>query len=168
MSSEWPIIAYIGLGSNMGDREHHLLEAVSRLDAHPHIEVVVRSSFYETEPVGFIDQDAFLNMVVAVRTTLNPDELLTVMLTIEIQLGRVRDVRWGPRTIDLDMLVYGQVERNDERLELPHPRMLERAFVLVPLIEAAAPHDPSYAEWLRSRLERLDRKEGVMLWKKVQ
>lgn len=160
--------AYIGLGSNLGDRERHLREATERLGRRPGIRVSRLSSIYETEPVGYVDQGAFLNMAAEVETTLNAEQLLDAMLDIERELGRTRDIRWGPRTIDLDLLLYGDIRKSSEKLQLPHPRMLERAFVLVPLIEIAAISNQEKAEWLKRHLEKLDGKDGVCLWKKAQ
>src|SRR5690606_21329237 len=127
--------AYIGLGSNMGDRLGYLEAAIKALHAKPDIRVLRCSSVYETAPVGLTEQPHFLNMVIDVATELTPHQLLETMLAAELELGRVRDVRWGPRTIDLDLLVYGDVSLHTDELELPHPRMKERAFVLVPLLE---------------------------------
>ncbi|WP_282943680.1 2-amino-4-hydroxy-6-hydroxymethyldihydropteridine diphosphokinase [Paenibacillus sp. RC67] len=160
--------AYIALGSNMGDRERLLLEAIGLLAEYETIEVISCSGIYETEPVGYVDQAAFLNMVIEVETSLEPKELLGVMQRIELSLGRTRELRWGPRTIDLDMLLYDNVKQDDPMLILPHPRMLERAFVLVPLVEVAqASRVQQSAEWA-AHLEKLEGKEGVTLWKKMQ
>ncbi|MCZ8523673.1 MULTISPECIES: 2-amino-4-hydroxy-6-hydroxymethyldihydropteridine diphosphokinase [Paenibacillus] len=161
-------VAYIGLGSNLGDREQYLREALRMLEGHPEIRILGWSSFYETEPVGYVDQSPFLNMVAALGTTLSPDDLFAQMLGAEQHLGRKREVRWGPRTIDLDLLLYGSRIQEDPRLILPHPRMLERAFVLVPLIEVMQLQDPQQAGQLEDQLQRLSGKEGVTLWKKMQ
>ncbi|TJY38543.1 2-amino-4-hydroxy-6-hydroxymethyldihydropteridine diphosphokinase [Cohnella pontilimi] len=125
--------AYVALGANLGERERSLAEAIDRLRLTPGIEVRRISAVYETEPVGYTDQPAFLNMAAAIRTDLAPVELLRKLLQIEKEMGRVRDVRWGPRTIDLDLLLYEDVTMQTDVLTLPHPRMGERAFVLVPL-----------------------------------
>ncbi|AQQ51733.1 2-amino-4-hydroxy-6-hydroxymethyldihydropteridine diphosphokinase [Planococcus lenghuensis] len=125
---------YISLGSNMGNRLHMLQRAAGLLNAHSKVEVDGISSVYETEPVGFTDQQAFLNMVITVKTSLSSLELLKVCQVIEQQLHRERLVRWGPRTIDLDILLYNQDNMETEELTIPHPRMYERAFVLVPLL----------------------------------
>ncbi|MDN4608825.1 2-amino-4-hydroxy-6-hydroxymethyldihydropteridine diphosphokinase [Sporosarcina highlanderae] len=130
-------IAYLSIGSNIGDRLHHLTKAVRALHAHDRIEVTAISSIYETEPVGYTDQANFLNLVLRLETSLNPFELLDVCQGIENDLGRVRDVRWGPRTVDLDILLYNNDNIESENLTVPHPRMDERAFVLVPLLEIA-------------------------------
>jgi 2-amino-4-hydroxy-6-hydroxymethyldihydropteridine diphosphokinase len=102
---------------------------------HPSVEVMAISSLYETDPVGFTDQEPFLNMVVRVQTSLAALELLDVCQEVEQRLNRERLIRWGPRTIDLDILLYNQDNMNSERLIVPHPRMHERAFVLIPLLE---------------------------------
>lgn len=125
--------AYVALGANLGDREASLREALHRMAGLPGVRVQRISAVYETEPVGFTDQPAFLNMAAALAADIPPDELLGCLLKIEQEMGRVRTVRWGPRTIDLDLLLYGDVVMDTEYLTLPHPRMDERAFVLVPL-----------------------------------
>jgi 2-amino-4-hydroxy-6-hydroxymethyldihydropteridine diphosphokinase len=125
--------AYVALGANLGDRETSLREALRRLADDPELEVRSISSVYETAPVGFTDQPSFLNMAVCLGTDLEPVELLRRLLAIEQEMGRVRDVRWGPRNIDLDLLVYGEMSMETPELTLPHPRMGQRAFVLVPL-----------------------------------
>ncbi|MDF2630818.1 MAG: 2-amino-4-hydroxy-6-hydroxymethyldihydropteridine pyrophosphokinae [Symbiobacteriaceae bacterium] len=141
--------AYLSLGSNLGDRLGYLAEAIRRLGA-PHTRVTQVSSIYETAPWGKTDQPSFLNMAAAVETDLTPDELLRHILSVEQVLGRVRTVRWGPRTVDIDMLLYGDERRATPDLQLPHPRMANRAFVLVPLLEIA-PHLP-----YREALDALD------------
>ncbi|MCS7463174.1 2-amino-4-hydroxy-6-hydroxymethyldihydropteridine diphosphokinase [Paenibacillus doosanensis] len=168
MGSQPSFYAYIALGSNMGDRERYLLDAIDQLDDHEEIRVIACSSIYETEPVGYVDQDSFLNMAAEVDTTLTPEALLDVMMGIERTLGRQRDVRWGPRTVDLDMLLYEDVRQDDPKLILPHPRMLERAFVLVPLVEVMQLRRFQQAAELADHLEKLEGKEGVILWKKMQ
>ncbi len=132
-----PVVAYLGLGSNLGDREGYLRRAVELLGQEAGIEVERVSSIYETEPVGFTDQPRFLNQVVEVKTTLDPAALLARALAVEAALGRVRGERWGPRVIDVDLLVYGDAVVREPGLEVPHPRLAERAFVLVPLAELA-------------------------------
>lgn len=128
--------AYIGLGSNLGDREAALDRALAAL-ARRGFDVTARSSLYWTEPVGGPPQDWYLNAVVAGRTRLAPEELLEACLAAERELGRVRGVRNGPRTLDADLLLYGDEVRGGTALELPHPRLHERRFVLVPLCEIA-------------------------------
>jgi 2-amino-4-hydroxy-6-hydroxymethyldihydropteridine diphosphokinase len=125
--------AYVALGANLGNRESSLTEAVRRLQADSELEVRRISDVYETAPVGFTDQPSFLNMAVCLGADLDPVSLLRRLLAIEQEMGRVRDVRWGPRNIDLDLLVHGEASLDTPELTLPHPRMGQRAFVLVPL-----------------------------------
>ncbi len=132
-----PIIAYLGLGANLGDREAALEAALRGLDRPPEITVLRRSSLYETDPVGVTDQPSFLNAVVELRTTLAPPELLAHALRLERELGRVRTVRWGPRVIDIDLLLYGEAAYAGPGLTVPHPRLAERGFALAPLAEIA-------------------------------
>ena len=128
--------AYIGLGANLGPREVTILRAVELLGAEEGIEVLELSQLRETEPVGVVDQPAFSNGAVAMETTLSPRELLDVLLRVERDLGRTRDSeRWGPRTIDLDLLVYGDEVVDEPGLRVPHPRLHERRFALEPLAE---------------------------------
>jgi 2-amino-4-hydroxy-6-hydroxymethyldihydropteridine diphosphokinase len=128
--------AYVGLGSNLGAREESLRLAVELLDAEPGVRVVAVSGFRETEPVGDVDQPPFVNAACALETELAPRELLDRLLAIERELGRRRDgPRFGPRTIDLDLLLYNGVTQDDPELTLPHPRLAERRFALEPLAE---------------------------------
>jgi 2-amino-4-hydroxy-6-hydroxymethyldihydropteridine diphosphokinase len=127
----------LGLGSNVGDREFNIITAIRQLDQYSGIRIAKLSSLYETKPVGVIHQANFLNAVVSLNTTLQPYLLLKACLAIEAQMGRVRKERWGPRNIDIDILSYHNVFIQDEVLEIPHPRLHERAFVLVPLKEIA-------------------------------
>ena len=127
--------AYIGLGSNLGDRERAIEEAVGLLRAHPGMEIVATSTLRETVPWGPVAQPRFLNGAVAVETTLEPRALLGVLLDVERRLGRVREERWGPRTIDLDLLLYADAVVEEPGLTVPHPHLHERAFVLEPLHE---------------------------------
>ena len=129
--------AYIALGSNLGDRAAHLRGAVEALQRGGEVRVVAESAVYETAPVGGPEQPDYLNMVVAVETALAPEALLDRCLAVEAEHGRVRRERWGARTLDLDLLACGSVQLAGERLTLPHPRLAERAFVLVPLAEVA-------------------------------
>ena len=127
--------AYVGLGANLGPREVTLLRAVDLLAAAHGIEIVAVSQLRETDPVGVVEQPAFLNGAVAIDTTLDPRALLDVLLETERALGRVRDERWGPRTIDLDLLVYGDQVVDEPGLRVPHPRLAERRFALDPLAD---------------------------------
>jgi 2-amino-4-hydroxy-6-hydroxymethyldihydropteridine diphosphokinase len=126
--------AYLALGSNLGDRLENLSEAVRLLDATEGIDVLRSSRIYETEPVG-PPQPAYLNAVIEVETTRSPRELLQACLAVEEALGRVRTERWGPRTIDVDVLTFDELTVDEPDLQVPHPRMHERGFVLVPLGE---------------------------------
>jgi 2-amino-4-hydroxy-6-hydroxymethyldihydropteridine diphosphokinase len=129
--------AYVGLGSNLGEREATLWKALEGLGATEGIEVLAVSSFRETDPVGVVDQPRFVNAAAALETSLSPRELLERLLDVERSLGRDRAVeeRWGPRTLDLDLLLYGGESIDEPGLEVPHPRLTERAFVLEPLLE---------------------------------
>ncbi|MCC5911799.1 MAG: 2-amino-4-hydroxy-6-hydroxymethyldihydropteridine diphosphokinase [Clostridiaceae bacterium] len=129
--------AYLGLGSNMGDKKKYLDDAMDFIEEHGGIKVNKVSSYYETEPVGYEEQDLFLNIVAEIDTTLEPYDLLAYCNTIEERLNRKRIIRWGPRTIDVDILLYENYTSVDDTLTIPHPRMLERNFVMVPLYEIA-------------------------------
>jgi 2-amino-4-hydroxy-6-hydroxymethyldihydropteridine diphosphokinase len=129
--------AFVGIGSNLGDREAALRRAVELLAAEERIEVVAVSELRETEPVGPVEQGLFLNGAVRLATELPPRELLERLLAIERRLGRVRTERFGPRTIDLDLLVYGEQVIDEPGLTIPHPRLHERRFALDPLAELA-------------------------------
>ncbi len=130
-------LAYLSLGSNLGDREAYLRGAVSGMKSTPGINVVAESSLVETPPWGITAQPAFLNSCVAVQTELSPLELLAVLQQLEIASGRVRTKKWGPRTLDIDILCYDEVTMNTPELTLPHPYMTEREFVLAPLVQIA-------------------------------
>jgi 2-amino-4-hydroxy-6-hydroxymethyldihydropteridine diphosphokinase len=130
--------AYVGIGSNLGDRLENLRAAVRDMAGTADVRVVRSSSVYETAPVGGPQQGDFLNAVVEISTELEPHALLEALQRIENELGRVRAERFGPRTIDLDLLLYGDEEIDDPDLTVPHPRMRERAFVVVPLTELGA------------------------------
>lgn len=149
-------VSYLSIGSNIGDRLHHLTEAVRILHGHAKIHVVKVSSVYETIPVGYTDQADFLNIVVCLETSLDAHELLAVCQEIENGLGRERIIRWGPRTVDLDILLYNNDNIESENLIVPHPRMRERAFVLVPLLEIAPTLVPIEVDG-----------SGVMRWQEV-
>ncbi|AHM57006.1 2-amino-4-hydroxy-6-hydroxymethyldihydropteridine pyrophosphokinase FolK [Peptoclostridium acidaminophilum DSM 3953] len=129
--------ACISLGSNMGERLSNLKAAVDMVAGLETTALTAESAVYETEPWGLKDQDSFLNMCIKIETELSPKELLKKLQEIELGLGRKRLIRWGPRTIDLDILIYDDVQMDDEELTLPHPRITERAFVLMPLLEIA-------------------------------
>ncbi|CAM3658816.1 2-amino-4-hydroxy-6-hydroxymethyldihydropteridinediphosphokinase [Saccharibacillus brassicae] len=131
------------MGANLGRREETLREALRLLNEQPEIEVLRVSDVYETDPVGYADQPPFLNMAAAVGTSMPPHRLLEIMQTVEDRLGRVRDIRFGPRTADLDLLWMNGLAVETTELTLPHPRMHERFFVLVPLDDVVPPEEPS-------------------------
>lgn len=129
------MIAYLGIGTNIGDRLKNLINTVNAIRLLPLTKVLEVSNVYETEPVGYDNQNDFLNIVVSVSTELTAENLLGAALGIEAGMGRVRDIKNGPRIIDVDLLMYGDDEYNKKTLVLPHPRMLERNFVLNPLLD---------------------------------
>jgi len=135
-------VAYLGLGSNIGDREAALQTALDQLNG-PGLRLLRKSSLYETEPIGFLDQGWFLNMVAEFETDLFPKQLLLRMQKVERRMGRIRTIRNGPRTIDIDILLYGKAVVKTDELEIPHPRYRERRFTLAPLAELSpALRDP--------------------------
>ena len=145
-------MAYVALGSNVGDRERTLVAATEAMGALPLVAVVEVSAWLETDPVGYVDQPPFLNGAAALRTSVAPRALLTELLAIERSLGRTRDgPRWGPRTIDLDLLLYGDATIDEPGLTIPHPRLHERRFVLEPL----ASIDPGIVVPGRGRVDDL-------------
>lgn len=160
---EW-VTAYLGLGANLGNRQKTMRQALEELAAQPTIEVVAVSSLYQTAPVGMTDQPDFLNAAAAIRTTLMPQELLAHILQLEQKLGRLRTVRWGPRTIDIDILMYGSEEIKQPKLTVPHPRLGERAFALVPLAEIAPDLCfPGENERLREKAARMKEEGNISL-----
>ncbi|NRD77493.1 2-amino-4-hydroxy-6-hydroxymethyldihydropteridine diphosphokinase [Bacillus sp. BRMEA1] len=160
-------LACIALGSNIGDRYANLIDAIKMLTGFSDIHLVNYSSVYETDPVGYEDQDQFLNMVMEIKTTLNAQQLLERCLKVETDLGRKREIRWGPRTLDLDILTFNQENIETEKLVVPHPRMLERAFVLVPLSEMKPDlYLPGMEKPISACLNQLPDREGVRIWKR--
>lgn len=149
------ITVYLSLGSNLGDRQDHLEEAVRRLP--PRLKVTARSSIYETEPWGYTDQPDFLNQVIEGRTSLSPRELLDFLKNMEKEIGRKPGIRYGPRVIDLDILFYGHQVHREQGLVIPHARLSERAFVLVPLAEIAPDFcSPASGKTVREMLAEVD------------
>jgi len=132
-----PVKAYLGLGSNVGDREEYIEQAIFLLEKNPEIQVSKRSANYETEAEGGADQPPFINAAVAIITKLPPEKLLEVCQEIETALGRDREMEWGPRTMDIDILLYDDQIVSEDKLQIPHPLMHERMFVLKPLKEIA-------------------------------
>jgi 2-amino-4-hydroxy-6-hydroxymethyldihydropteridine diphosphokinase len=143
--------ATLGLGGNVGDPIHAMATALNTLDARDDCHVVAVSRLYRTPPWGKTDQSFFYNSCAAVDTTLAPDTLLEVCLDIEREMKRVRIERWGPRTLDIDILTYGEIGCHGPKLQLPHPRMTERGFVLLPLADIASDlvvSGRSVSQWL--------------------
>ncbi len=129
-------IVYIGIGSNLGERSGNCLRALELLQVEG-VKVLKKSSLYETEPWGLTDQPCFMNMAVEVETDMSPRQLLSLLRMIEDRMGRTRTIKWGPRTIDLDILLYDDIIIKEPDLEIPHPLMHKRGFVLEPLSEIA-------------------------------
>lgn len=148
------MIVYLGLGANLGDRLANLQRAADLLAERVGVRVLRSSRVYESDPVGGPDQPDYLNAVLEVETTLDPRELLDVCRAAEDSMGRVRGERWGPRPIDVDLLTYGGRSIAEPGLEVPHPRMHERGFVLAPLLELCA--DPPLPDGRRLSTLRLD------------
>ena len=130
-------VTYIGLGANLENRIMHLKEAIDRIDQIPECRVRAVSPFYQTEPVGVRGQKWYVNGVIRVETSLGPRALLKSLLDIEADMGRIRQTRWGPRVIDLDILLFEDQIIQEKEVTIPHPRMQERRFVLVPLTRLA-------------------------------
>ncbi len=159
---------YLGLGTNLGDRESNLRQAIQRLEQINGIDLQEISDLYETSPVGYLNQPPFYNMVVRIITTLSPRSLLEQVLEVEKELKRVRTVRFGPRNIDIDILLYEERLVDEVDLKIPHPRMVERGFVLIPLLEIAGDlwipgTNKTITEWLKQlpptqKIKRLNKK----------
>ncbi len=153
-------IAYLSLGSNVGDREAHLCDALARLEKAGH--VVAVSSFYETEPMEFTRQAWFLNCAVALETTMMPRQLMKAILRIEQEMGRRRVQKKGPRSIDIDIVLFGNAVVEAPEVRIPHPAMHERRFVLEPLAEIApAARHPVLNQTVREMLEALPAGQAV-------
>ena len=156
-------LGYLALGSNLGDRQGYLRSAIARLRAAPGVNFLRASSIYETEPVGVTDQPRFLNMVVEVEIeeSVTPRHLLALAKRIETEVGRTQRERWGPREVDIDVLLVGGEQISDDDFELPHPRMWERAFVMVPLAELAPELKGPDGKRAAEAAERLGREQGI-------
>ena len=160
-------VAYVSLGSNLDDRLSYLKDAIEKLHKDERISIKKISSIYETDPVGYTNQGKFLNIVAKLETDYEAEQLLRKCLQIELLLGRERKIRWGPRTIDLDILLYNQDNIETDDLSVPHPRMHERAFVIIPLLEIEPNIElPAMEMPLQKVLEHIPDKEGVRLWKR--
>lgn len=156
-------IVFIGLGSNLNDPQAQVLRALKALDGLPHTRVLARSSLYRSAPVGYLEQPDFINAVAQVETELAPRELLEALLALERDNGRTREFPNAPRTLDLDLLLYGDLQHHEHGLTLPHPQMHARAFVLIPLLEIApdcvipgiGPADEALRQCENQQLERV-------------
>jgi 2-amino-4-hydroxy-6-hydroxymethyldihydropteridine diphosphokinase len=156
---------YLGLGSNAGDRAENLRRAISLIARAPGISILRQSQFYETPPWGDADQDAFLNAALEIATTLDPAALLSLLKTTEQQIGRRPTRRWGPRIIDIDILLFDDEAIATPELEIPHARLRERAFALVPLLELAPElRDPVTGVPYKHYLESVPEKNSIKVW----
>jgi 2-amino-4-hydroxy-6-hydroxymethyldihydropteridine diphosphokinase len=154
--------AYIGFGSNIGDRLKHIQNAIHALSKTEGITLQEISSVYKTDPVGYETQEPFLNGIAAIQTSLSPLSLLHTLKDIEIAVGRQHRIRWGPREIDLDLLIYGDLRLQTEKLVVPHPAMHLRRFVLAPLAEIAPDLvHPVFQETIETLLEHLEDDKSV-------
>lgn len=149
---------YLSLGTNLGDRVAYLKKAVAKISSLEGLNLVKESKIYETAPWGKLDQPNFLNICLKISTSLESGDLLKNLQKIELDLGRERKERWGPRTIDIDILLFGDIISQDPNLILPHPRMKERAFVLIPLLEIE-PELKIIDDRVKDILEKLDSSE---------
>jgi 2-amino-4-hydroxy-6-hydroxymethyldihydropteridine diphosphokinase len=129
--------AYLGMGSNLGNKVGYIEKGIELIDRHLKMEVVQQSSFYRTVPLGYENQEKFINAVIEIQTILSPIQLLNELQKIEFELKRKRTIRWGPRTMDIDILLYDDINTKGTILTIPHPRMTLRQFVLIPLKEIA-------------------------------
>jgi len=153
--------AYIGLGSNLGNKVKNIKKAVELLKSREGVKVVKMSSLYETTPVGYKNQPNFINAVVAVETDKPPDELLEITKAVEREVGRQKTYPWGPRLIDLDILLYNHLTYKNAKLSLPHPEVKNRAFVLVPLAEIAGNEMHPEGVSIKELLTKLGKIDGV-------
>jgi 2-amino-4-hydroxy-6-hydroxymethyldihydropteridine diphosphokinase len=159
------VVAYIGVGSNQGDRRGHCAAALAHIAAYPHTTLIGQSSYYLTEPWGYREQDDFVNLVLKVETEITPLELLGFLKETEGKLARQKTIRFGPRTIDLDILLYGDRVILSPELTIPHARLCERAFVLIPLQEIAPQlMHPVRNQTISRLLAELDDTRRVVQW----
>jgi 2-amino-4-hydroxy-6-hydroxymethyldihydropteridine diphosphokinase len=154
--------AYIGIGSNLGDKVGQCQKAISEILKVNHHKLLAQSAFFKTQPTGYTSQDWFVNGVIKIETDLEPTDLLRTLKEIETRLGRVKTFRWGPRSIDLDILFFDAKEIQTEELQIPHPLVHERKFVLIPLaeIDPGLIH-PVLRKTVQELLENLKQDQGV-------
>jgi len=156
-------IVFVGLGSNLNDPQSQVLRALKSLEGLPQTRVMARSSLYRSAPVGFLEQPDFINAVAQMETALTPRALLDALLKLERENGRTREFPNAPRTLDLDLLLYGDLRHHEHGLTVPHPQMHKRAFVLTPLLEIApeciipgvGPAAEALRQWAGQKLERV-------------
>jgi 2-amino-4-hydroxy-6-hydroxymethyldihydropteridine diphosphokinase len=155
-------IAYIGIGSNLGDKVYQCERAISEILRADQNKLLAKSSLFKTKPIGYTSQDWFVNSVIKIETDLKPLDLLRLLKDIESRLGREKTFRWGPRVIDLDILLFDEEEIEMEGLQIPHPRLQERQFVLIPLaeIDPEVIH-PVLKKTIRELLENIKEDQGV-------
>jgi 2-amino-4-hydroxy-6-hydroxymethyldihydropteridine diphosphokinase len=155
-------IAYIGIGSNLGDKTDQCEKAISEILKVDRHKLLAKSSFFKTQPMGYTSQDCFVNGVIKIETNLEPIDLLRTLKTIESNLGRLKTFRWGPRLIDLDILFFDEREIQTEELQVPHPLIHERQFVLIPLVEIdPGLIHPVLGKTVQELLENLKQDQGV-------
>ena len=165
MGDSHGVVCFVGIGSNMNDPVNQCLKAVVRLSETSGIKHLRSSSLYKTEPVGSVEQMWFINTVAEIRVKLTPYELFNALQSVEKEMGRLRNEKWGPRIIDLDILLFGQEVVQQEDLIVPHPELHKRRFVLVPLCEIASyVIHPSFGVSIRGLMERLEDKSIVHLY----
>jgi len=159
---ERSIVCFIGIGSNVADPVSNCLESIERISLFSHIRITKKSSLYRTEPVGLKEQEWFVNGVIEIKTKYTATTLLKVLQQIEKDMGRIREERWGPRTIDLDILFYGQEVIKEKDLSVPHPELHKRRFVLIPMYEVA-PYviHPAFGISIKGLLNRLQDESRV-------
>ncbi len=159
---ERSIVCFIGLGSNLGDPVSNCLESIEHISLFSHIRISNKSSLYRTEPVGLKEQEWFVNGVIEIKTKYKASTLLKILQQVEDDMGRIRGERWGPRTIDLDILFYGQEIIKEKNLFIPHPELHRRRFVLIPMCEIA-PYviHPAFGISIKGLLGRLQDESRV-------
>lgn len=158
---------HLGLGSNVGNRYQNIRSAIEMLENHKKINLIKESNIYQTTPYGYIEQPDFLNNVIHISTSLSPFEMLDYIHEIENILGRKREIHWGPRTIDIDIILFGDTIIKEEALHIPHPYIKERLFVLKPLSELYDGVIPGESLSVNEMIKRVDRAKGVVsIWRK--